>query len=350
MSEGALFVRLYYPGYIGLEKGIYRDEIQGRLSSVRLIDHLRPLQILDFDNRIRIRQEESKFNFEIANKDWSIGEPTLAVMHESELLCLMHSRSGHHRLFHPRTFTDMIIAYEIETAPDFTEDDLAFHERVLSPFINKYRCITNDVKIILKNKLRKDVPVVLVAVVVYDEDDLKLDRDERLHKKRLLAFRPKQISVREFGHELPRVEHNLQKASEQMTQLRFSRDQIALVDAFEELTINKNPRAALLSAIIIAEVMLGGYLHELKLKRGASKSKLDDFENEVPFSYILNVELPVLLGNPTDSDREVIGKMDQVRKKRNAVIHKGEETSEGDALEALNAVKGLRDLLAKHPL
>ena len=97
-------------------------------------------------------------------------------------------------------------------------------------------------------------------------------------------------------------------------------------------------------------MMLDNYLHDLKLKLGASKSKLDDFEEEVPFSYMLNIECPVLIGNLTDDERQTIGEMDRIRKKRNAIIHKGEEVSEQEALEAIRAGEGIRSLLARHPI
>ena len=347
MPKGALYVCLYYPGYIGLAKGVYRGELNGRLFSVRLVDHLRPLEILDFDNRMEMRAPGI---FEPANKEWLISEPNLAVMDGSQLLCFLHKRGDHHRLFYPRSFTQLIISYEIETAPEFTDDEFAFHERILDHFINLYRCITNDVKITLKSRIRRNVPVALVAVVVYGEDELKRSQEERFYKVRNLGFALRQFSIAEFTHELPRVNHDVEEASRQMGVLRFSPDQIALVDAYEELLLDRNFRSAFLSAFTIGEVMVRQYLHELKLKRGASKGKLDEFEAEIPFSYLLNVELPTLIGNLTDEERQILGAVDRTRKKRNAIIHKGEDVSQQEVVDTLNAVKNLRGLLTTHPL
>ena len=96
--------------------------------------------------------------------------------------------------------------------------------------------------------------------------------------------------------------------------------------------------------------MLGFYLYQLKVKLGASKTKLDDYDEEVPFSYKLNIELPVLLGNIDESDRQVIGDVDKVRKKRNAILHRGDDTSPQEALDAINAVGKLHDILSKRPI
>jgi hypothetical protein len=347
MPKGALYVYLYYPGYIGLTKGVYQGELNGRLFSVRLVDHLRPLEILDFDNRMEMREPGL---FEPANKEWSIDRPYLAVMDGSQLLCFLHKRGDHHRLFYPRSFTHLIISYEIETAPEFTDDEFAFHERVLDHFINLYRCITNDVKITLKSRIRRNIPVAFVAVVVYEDEELKLSQEERLYKVRNLGFALRQFSIAEFAQELPRVNHDIEEASRQMGVFRFSSDQIALVDAYEELLLDRNFRSAFLSAFTISEVMVRKYLHELKLKRGASKGKLDEFEAEIPFSYLLNVELPTLIGNLTDEERQILGAVDRARKKRNAIIHKGEDVSQQEVVDTLNAVKNLRGLLTTHPL
>jgi len=288
--------------------------------------------------------------FEPANKEWLIGTPNLAVMAESELLCFLERRGDHHRLSYPRSFTQLIISYEIETAPTFTDDEFVFHEQVLDHFINLYRCITNDVKITAKSRIRRNIPVVLVAVVVYDKDELNLSPEERLYKARNLGFVLRQLSIAEFTHELPKVTHDVEEASGQMSALRFSADQIALVDAYEELLIDRNFRSAFLSAFTIGEVIVRKYLYQLKLKRGASKGKLDEFEAEIPFSYLLNVELPILIGNLTDEERQILGAVDRARKRRNAIIHKGEDVSQQEVVDTLNAVKNLRGLLTAHSL
>ena len=132
--------------------------------------------------------------------------------------------------------------------------------------------------------------------------------------------------------------------------LPVSKTQETLLKAFEQLTVNHNPQYALLIAFIAAEVMLGYYLHEAKVKRGASKTKLDDYEEEVPFSYKLNIELPVLLGNIDENDRQTIAAVDKVRKKRNSIVHRGEDVSIEEALSGINAVGHLHDMLGKRPI
>jgi hypothetical protein len=351
MSKGALFIRLYYPGYIGLlESSAFTGEIGGRLASIQVIRHLRPVEILDFGNEIKARIVGDKTDAELKNKDFSFTENSIAAIVSGEVIFIIDNLGRDYRRFRHRTFTELGIAYEIDSAPNYTDEDFNRHEWFLEWFINRYRCITRDVKISLPKNLRRDVPMVQVASIEYDEEDLKVDREERLLKERTLRFGVKQMSVREYEDDIPKVRHNLEEASTAMASpVQFSPYITGLVNALEEVGINKNPTYAFLSAFIVAEIMLDSYLHQLKIKRGASKSKLDDFEEEVPFSYLLNVELPVLIGNPTDNERQIIGRMDKVRKKRNDIIHKAATVSEQEAVEAINAVDGLRALLNSHP-
>ncbi len=351
MGKGALFLHLFYPGYIGpLDSSAFTGEMEGRLVSVQIIKHLRPVEILDFGNEIRTTIEGERTDAELKNIDFTFSEQSVAVRSGANVLFIIDNLGTYYRRFRHRRFTEIGIAYEIDSAPDYTNEDFIYHEQPLHSFINRYRCITNDVAICLPKNLRRDVPLVQVACVEYDADDLKLDRQERLLRERSLQFGIKQMSIKEFSQEVATVSHDPEEASYKMGSLpQFSPFQITLINAFEELTVSENSRYAFLSAFIIAEIMLAGYLHQLKLKRGASKSKLDDFEEEVPFSYMLNIELPVLIGNPIDDDRQVIARMDKVRKKRNDIIHRAASVSEQEALEAINAVEGLRAFLAAHP-
>jgi hypothetical protein len=55
-------------------------------------------------------------------------------------------------------------------------------------------------------------------------------------------------------------------------------------------------------------------------------------------NYMLNVELPSMLEHLNEREREIIGKVDGVRKIRNAVIHKGADVSQREAADAINYV------------
>jgi hypothetical protein len=351
MALGALFVRLFYPGYIALREGVcYTQYVDGRLTSVLVYKHLRPVEILDFGNEIQVQREGEKVYPQLKNTDLTIGrEKTLRAEYQSQILCIVDYNQAYHKLYRPKAFTELIISYDVQSAPDYSDADLAVYETLLDSFLNQYRFVTHDVSIRLKKDLQNDVPILQVATVQYDAHELSLKPDERLLKNRNLKFIIKQMHVAQFESDLPNLKkHDVVLATKRMaSSLRLSPTQDILIKALEELEIGHNAHYAFLLAFIAGEAMLTAYLHEIKVKRGASKNKLKDYEDEVPFSYMLNVELPVLLGTTDEADRQIIGKVDGIRKKRNRVIHEAEHVSAEEALDAINGMNALHDMLVK---
>ncbi len=120
-----------------------------------------------------------------------------------------------------------------------------------------------------------------------------------------------------------------------------------LAKAKREITKNKNYKYALLECFTFIEAYISQYLSDSKLKAGVSKSKLEKYAEEVTISYKLNVELPIFL-NLTDDDRNIVGGVDLLRKKRNEIIHSSKDdeiVTEQDAINAINAVTALFSLI-----
>lgn len=89
------------------------------------------------------------------------------------------------------------------------------------------------------------------------------------------------------------------------------------------------------------------YLTNRKIQAGISKTKISNYEKDIGISYKLNIELPLLL-KVGEKEKEVIAKVESIRKKRNNIIHGNEqskEVSKEDALEALKAVRALFEII-----
>lgn len=71
------------------------------------------------------------------------------------------------------------------------------------------------------------------------------------------------------------------------------------------------------------------------------------YHDEVPMGYKVNVEIPLLLEKLTFQEEEVLGTLNWLRKKRNAVVHQGESVSDEEAKKAVNAAGQLFDMLVK---
>ena len=106
--------------------------------------------------------------------------------------------------------------------------------------------------------------------------------------------------------------------------------------AKEELYIHANYKYSFIESWTALEISIVRLLRKIKLEKGISKKKIDDFESEVGISYLLNIELPLIFSLQDADLKELVTKVDAVRKLRNKVIHESREISQEDAVLALN--------------
>jgi len=104
-------------------------------------------------------------------------------------------------------------------------------------------------------------------------------------------------------------------------------------------------KTAVIECTIAIEVAVEEVVTAEKLKRGVSKTKLDEYKNEVGLGYQLNVDLPMILAPLTDSERTILGAADAVRKRRNEIVHRGAQPDREEGQRAVGTVRSLLDLL-----
>lgn len=80
---------------------------------------------------------------------------------------------------------------------------------------------------------------------------------------------------------------------------------------------------ALLQLAIAAELETTRYVHAEYLRRGVSKTKLDDRKAEITFSIMLNIEVMAIAPVDMKPDRQLIGRIDRIRNLRNDLMHYG---------------------------
>lgn len=183
------------------------------------------------------------------------------------------------------------------------------------------------------------------AVIKYtDEEKLKpikerfLPRDLNIGIKSFTAMQPKE-SVPQNNE---KILQNYQALGLALTQGSTLKEEFRLLEkAFEEIDLNNNYKYALLESFIVAESLISRLLRKIKLEKGVSKGKLEDYETEVGIGYQINVEIPVLFDDLTNDERQILGNVDKIRKVRNKVVHEGISVSEETALEAINSVSNL---------
>jgi hypothetical protein len=82
-------------------------------------------------------------------------------------------------------------------------------------------------------------------------------------------------------------------------------------------------QAALLHLAIGVEMATTRFVHAKLLAAGVSKSKLDGSDDQLTFSKMLNIDLLVVTPADRKPDPQILGKINEIRKLRNDLMHKG---------------------------
>lgn len=80
---------------------------------------------------------------------------------------------------------------------------------------------------------------------------------------------------------------------------------------------------ALLQLAIAAEIATMRYVHSEYIRRGVSKTKLQERQSEISFGIMLNLEVIALAPPSRPPDRQLLGRVDRLRKLRNDLMHNG---------------------------
>jgi hypothetical protein len=97
---------------------------------------------------------------------------------------------------------------------------------------------------------------------------------------------------------------------------------------------------------IACEIALAGLLKDHLINRGVSKTQIEKYFDDVTFSSLLNMYLPIIVDlTNLDNYRDIVGKINWARQRRNKIVHMG--FSEHDIkIETVNrAISSARDLI-----
>ena len=83
-------------------------------------------------------------------------------------------------------------------------------------------------------------------------------------------------------------------------------------------------RPGLLHIVIACEMATQRFVHKALEATGVSKTKLDEMENYLTFSLMLNAILQAVTPPDMKPDKELIGAINEARKARNDLMHRGE--------------------------
>jgi hypothetical protein len=253
-----------------------------------------------------------------------------------------------YRLFKTRDWTHVVISYETENVESITPQE-AFFQKVWDRFIAAYRLKTNDSRV----RYFEDTQEAIhwhVGTIIYSTDEMLLSPIERLTAPRQSVERKHSSISFPYAHE-GFFEFDVHRATHDVfeflkTERSVSIAEELLLRAHEGAYYRKNFRYAVVESFTAAELCISKVLNRFKLSRGVSKGKLEEYQDEVPMAYKLNVELAVFLEALSDKEKQIIGDVNWLRKERNAVVHDGKVIVEAEARRAIRVVQGLFQMLS----
>jgi hypothetical protein len=103
---------------------------------------------------------------------------------------------------------------------------------------------------------------------------------------------------------------------------------------------------ALLQLVIAAEVLTARFVNRVLQHEGVSNTKLKEYQKEMTFSRMLNIDIFGLCPQDMKPDRKIIGTIDWARRLRNKVMHEGVFSASRQELRKLyETVNTYRDFL-----
>lgn len=367
MSKGLLLVHYFFPDPFHVKMpSEFLLSAAGRRAALRNIRHLQGLELLDLTNAMVPDPEEKRgyvLNHEISSPQ-NCKHITAAIVSEEKheelrkpknpLAEIPHKvtfdtreEENLYRAFATKYFTEIQITYEIFDTQNITSDDREFYKSVTDEFVKAYRYLSEDYRPRLLDDY--DEPKwVQFFVATYARDDFARSVDECLFQAREFRSLDSQTIFRldlqphpfkDPNHATDELKAFLERGKSVSTGREF-------LDAARHAAYHiKNHKYSLLEAFISSEYVVTKYLTDEKIRKGASRKKLKDYESEATMSYKLNIELPVYLENLTDKERQLIGDVDKVRRLRNDIVHEGKIATEDDAEFAVEAVSKLFEML-----
>lgn len=348
--RGCAYYNLMYPGFITLPDGFNCIiKHKNRIACILVLKKIQAMQITDFANGVeRTVVSENKIKHDLRIPIQSIKEQNVTVEYNDTEYFIYETKSQYNRIFQSDYYTDLMISVDADNA---AEEQVALE--VLGKFISEYRGATNNYWILPPDDLFAGNLVIKTYFHHYSKDEQSTKVEDRLRISRSLS-----LSVKQFQYRGNRFNMNFSKEQiEQHAQALIKKigdDQKtefhveSILRAQQELIIFKNYKYAFLEIFFAIESMLSNFLTKEKLKHGISNKKIKDYRGEVGISYLINIEIRLVLNKLTAEEIDVLGKVDSIRKKRNEIVHNNGDVSEKEAIDAMKIAEDFITLLKKN--
>ncbi|MGP4061820.1 hypothetical protein [Halobacillus sp. H74] len=350
MGKGLVYNIIMYPAIINLNKGqVFEMKTEEGSYGVLVSRHVNALQILDFNNELEIHEDpnyannlSSKMSSEVAPIDshhfvQQIGENSFKVLDFTGTDEVSNSR-----VFSNEFYTEIILIQESNNIEeDKTSPNYDLLENVLDEFLLLYKDVVKQSDIRKVNDLNDRDMILSKAVRAYTDDEKDKTFSEVLdgyHEMRPLPIgikaTPKVSDVflnEESTEEISRIiNHRIEEND-------FVDDTSAMIGkAAEELYVRNNYKYAFLDVFFAVESFIMQKVWDYKKKAlELSNTKLKNHKKNLTISYLLDVEIFLIINSFNEAEKDLIEKIKGLSSKRNKIVHEKENVDRKETEEAL---------------
>ncbi|NJX16263.1 hypothetical protein [Tamlana crocina] len=355
MKKGLLYKVVTYPGLIALKEGFgVLLNFEGYNFSVRVQQHATVLEILDYNNDIitnKISGNQTESN--LKKNRIEVSDKKFFVQIENSKL-IVENIGKNCNSYRTRDMTNLLFEIEVDDIEKTNNLEEKFAE-ILKYFLKIYRVKSGDIYSKFPDDLNHELIVTREGKILYSKEELGMAINKRLNAERSVSLGIKSLKMPNSFTIGSKRNMDFDKNGEVIKKFIDSKNKISQIDEFylkakEEFYVNNNYKYGILELFTMIEVLIVDKLTKYKLANGVSKKRLKDFKKDIPISYLINVELPLILNNITDYDRGVLGKIDSIRKIRNDIVHENKKPTKEECEFAFKAVNDFLGILNKNRL
>ncbi len=337
--SGCYYWEIMIPSFIKLpEKSGYELFVNDRRTFVNLHQHIKSVFVNDYDNKI-IKNETAPV---IVLKDPTVeignGALFLTDPDTNEVMYVIDFSNKKRKEISTTLYSQVLVFFESNKEVN----NLSLAQNAFNSFYKSYQIVSDNFFALPMEHLHSQTVVIREYFYTYGKDELSKNESERLSTPRAISLALKQwfqpyLNREGYNKTLDQNAHakELTKYLKATKHNDFINE--TLLSAKRERHVYKNYKYALLECFFIVENVVYNYIEEKKIAKGISRNKLKEASNRVGISYLLNIELPILIDNYDDTAKNLISSLDKIRKIRNDVVHNGDSVSEEEAENAISA-------------
>jgi len=303
-AVGAVIVHQYYPGFVDVPANSdYVIDSPNAQGLIRVLGHVRPLVVVDFDNQLVNRPHKQRVHTDIKRPIRNIDRGAISVDakgHEgrkASIIAIEKHING--RIFRQDLYTSLEVRWEVETERE--AQNLHLFNVLLTRFISTYRFLNPDTRLVLSDGMLDDSTPMRTSFYRYSEPEQHQHPVQRLAKAPAANLQLVMMSYRTAGRSLQ--DHAGTDAA--LTQRGYAlagylangfelSETLLGVERLANLAFALHqPRSAIVEAMSVLE--LGLLTNKRKMLPAFDASAKQTKAKDLTWKFLVNAVLPALL-------------------------------------------------------